>query len=121
MMFLTSALGDVDRVTMPLDGEQAIFVRVTDAPAIEILKRLAGTYEAEMGPKWTVVLDKNNALALHLPGGIAETLLPLKDLKFRARKWPRVTFEFIFDNERVTGVRHWDSFAEFHLKRVEIE
>ncbi|MBB5469842.1 CubicO group peptidase (beta-lactamase class C family) [Paraburkholderia sp. CI2] len=119
MSFLTSPLGDIDRVSLWLDATDAVFVRIPDAPAPGVLKQLTGTYQAAFGAKCAIKLRRDNQLMLHFPEAPAEVLTPLKGLQFRNPKWPQRTFEFVMENGRVVALRHWNSVAEFVLTRVE--
>ena len=119
MSFLTSPLGDIDRVGLWLDATDAVFVRIPDAPALDVLKQLTGTYQGAVGDKCTIKLRRDNHLTLHFPGAPAEVLTPFKGLQFRNPKWPRRIFEFVMEDGRATALRHWNSIAEFVLTRVE--
>jgi hypothetical protein len=119
MSFLTSPLGDIDRVSLWLDATDAVFVRIPDAPAPSVLKQLTGTYQAAFGAKCSIKLRRDNQLMLHFPEAPAEVLTPLKGLQFRNPKWPQRTFEFVMEDGRVAALRHWNSVAEFVLTRVE--
>jgi hypothetical protein len=117
--FLTSPLGDIDRVGLWLDQTDAVFVRIPAAPPVSILEQLIGTYQTAVGVKATVKLRRDNQLTLRFPGARAEVLVPLKELQFRTPKMPKTTFEFVMGNERATALRLWNSLTDFVLTRVE--
>ena len=58
------------------------------------------------------------ALQLDVPGTPRIDLEPLKPLAFRARQFPDITFEFVLDGERVTGMKQIDPSGEAKLVKV---
>ncbi|MFM0644925.1 serine hydrolase [Paraburkholderia bryophila] len=116
--FLTSTLGDIDRAVIQLDQIEAVFVRLAIRPEANVLAKLVGTYETPLGTKIGVRLNRDGDIVLSAPGDPAEVLKPLKGLQFRSDDFPDVTFEFVFHEERVTALRHWDAHVEIVWPRI---
>lgn len=116
--FLTSTLGDIDRAAMQLDQIEAVFVRLATRPEADVLAKLVGTYETPLGMKIGISLNRDGDILLSAPGDPGEVLKPLKGLQFRSNDFPDVTFEFVFQDGRVTELRHWDAHVEIVWPRT---
>ncbi|MBK7902532.1 MAG: serine hydrolase [Proteobacteria bacterium] len=117
--FLTSPHGDLDRATMSLDEAEATFVRRRTPVDKRLLERLAGTYESADGARFQVGLQPGATLVVASPEGPNRVLIPYRDLEFRIREFSDVTYEFVMDDDRVTGLRQTEPSGEYFSKRVD--
>jgi CubicO group peptidase (beta-lactamase class C family) len=117
--FSTNPQGDVDKATMSLSEAEATFVRKPDVVDPKLLATLAGVYENPTGAKFHVVFKEDGRLYLVHPGLPEETLLPYRGLKFHIREFSDVTFEFLMENGRPTGLKEVDPSGEYVDKRAE--
>ncbi|WP_213762730.1 serine hydrolase [Caballeronia sp. dw_19] len=118
VLFLTSALGDIDRAAMRLDEAEAVFVRRPIRPDAELLAKLVGTYETPFGVKIGIKLSRDGDILLCSPGEPANVLETFVGMQFRSSAFPDITFEFVLEEGRVIALRHWDSHAEIEWKRT---
>jgi len=116
--FSTNPQGDIDKATMSLDENEAVFVRrpmtIDDATA----QRLAGTYELPNGAKFQVVNRAGTGLVLVFPGAPDQKLIPYKGLKFRVQEFADVLYEFVEDGGQVKTMKEIDPSGEYAFKRI---
>jgi hypothetical protein len=117
--FATNPQGDVDKATMSLDESEATFVRRPDTLEPKVLQALAGTYESASGSKAHVVFKADGTLCLVSPGQPEQKFLPYRGLKFHVQEFSDVTFEFLMENGRPSGVKIIAPAGENLWKRVE--
>jgi CubicO group peptidase (beta-lactamase class C family) len=116
--FLTSPQGDIDRAVMSLDEAEVAFARRPEPLDINIMKKIAGTYETPTGFKFQVILKENEGcLYLVTTGNAVEKLIHYKDLKFRIKQFSDQLFEFIMENGRVKGLKHTSPAGEYVYPR----
>jgi len=117
--FSTNPQGDVDKATMSLDESEATFVRRPDTLEPNILASLAGAYATPTGSKVHVVLKEDGTLCLLSPGQPEQKFLPYRGLKFHIQEFSDVTFEFLMENGRVSGLKEVSPSGEYTNKREE--
>jgi CubicO group peptidase (beta-lactamase class C family) len=115
--FQTNPQGDVDKAVVSLDEAEVTFTRRPTSLSPETLAQLAGSYELPNGVKIQVVLKEGGALILVVPGDTDQELVPYKGLVFRIKLFADVTFEFLMDNGKVTGLRQRDPGGEYVFPR----
>jgi CubicO group peptidase (beta-lactamase class C family) len=115
--FQTNPQGDVDKAVVSLDEAEVVFTRKPATLSPETLAQLAGSYELPNGVKLQVVLKEGGALFLAVPGDVEQELVPYKGLIFRIKLFADVTFEFIMENGKVTGLRQRDPGGEYVFPR----
>jgi CubicO group peptidase (beta-lactamase class C family) len=115
--FQTNPQGDVDKAVVSLDEAEVTFTRRPTTLSSETLAQLAGSYELPNGVKIQVVLKEGGALVLAVPGETDQELVPYKGLVFRIKLFADVTFEFLMDNGKVTGLRQRDPGGEYVFPR----
>jgi len=115
--FQTNPQGDVDKAVVSLDEAEVTFTRRPTTLSPETLALLAGSYELPNGVKIQVVLKEGGALYLVVPGDTDQELVPYKGLVFRIKLFADVTFEFLMDNGKVTGLRQRDPGGEYVFPR----
>ncbi len=117
--FSTNPQGDVDKLTMSLDEGEVTFVRKPDTCEPAILQTLAGTYEDPTGAKFRVILKADGKLCLLIPGRPEQKFLPYRGLKFHVQDFSDLTFEFVMENGRPTGLKQLDPSGDYFNKRLE--
>jgi CubicO group peptidase (beta-lactamase class C family) len=115
--FQTNPQGDVDKAVVSLDEAEVTFTRRPTTLSPETLAQLAGSYELPNGVKIQVILKEGGALYLAVPGETDQELVPYKGLMFRIKLFADVTFEFLMDNGKVTGLRQRDPGGEYVFPR----
>ncbi len=116
--FSTNPQGDVDKATMSLDEQEAVFVRRPQAPAEPTLRSLAGNYQAPDGAKFKVVF-RQGALYRVAPAEPDMKFEPYKGLTFHQREFADHSYEFILDNARVTALKERDPSGEITDQRAD--
>ncbi|HEX8116837.1 MAG TPA: serine hydrolase, partial [Pyrinomonadaceae bacterium] len=96
--FATNPQGEIDRATISLDENEAVFTRKAPTLDSSLAARLAGTYETPSGLKFQVVTRPGNELYLLFPGQPDQKLIPYKGLRFRIPEFADVVFEFAEEN-----------------------
>ena len=115
--FQTNPQGDIDKAVVSLDEAEVVFTRKPATLSPETLAKLAGTYESPTGLKFQVVLKENGALFLAVPGDTEQELVPYKGLVFRIKLFADVTFAFLMENDKVTGLKQRDPGGEIVFPR----
>jgi CubicO group peptidase (beta-lactamase class C family) len=115
--FQTDPQGDVDKAVVSLDEAEVVFTRRPATLSTETLAKLAGTYETPTGLKFRVVLKEGGALFLAAPGDVDQELIPYKGLQFRIKQFADVVWEFILENDKVTGLKQRDPGGEIVFPR----
>ena len=110
--FLTNPQGDVDKVVTSVDEAEAVFVRKPETLGLDLLKKLAGTYETPVGVKFEVVLKEDGGLYLRFAGQADEKLIPYKGTKFRIKDFSDIVFEFTVENGTVKALKQVDPSGE---------
>jgi hypothetical protein len=115
--FATNPQGDIDKATMSLDENEAVFTR--RAPTVDdaLLNRLVGTYVTPSGNKFQVVVKPGSGLYALFPGAPEQKLIPYKGLKFRVPEFADLVFEFVEENGQITALKQTDPSGEFTFKR----
>ena len=115
--FATNPQGDIDKATMSLDENEAVFTR--RAPALDdaVLNRLVGTYITPSGNKFQVVIKPGSGLYAIFPGAPEQKLIPYKGLKFRVPEFADLVVEFVDENGKITGLKQPDPSGEFTFTR----
>ena len=117
--FQTDPQGDVDKAVVSLDEAEVVFTRRPATLSTETLAKLAGTYELPNGVKLQVVLKEGGALYLAVPGDVEQELVPYKGLIFRIKLFADITFEFVVENDKVTGLKQRDPGGEYASAEIE--
>jgi CubicO group peptidase (beta-lactamase class C family) len=115
--FATNPQGDIDKATMSLDENEAVFTRRAATLDGALANRLAGTYLFPNGNKLQVVVRGAGGLYVLLPGAPEQKLLPYKGLKFRVLEFSDMMFEFVEANGQVTSLKETDPSGEYTFKR----
>jgi len=115
--FATNPQGDIDKATMSLDENEAVFIR--RAPTLDdaTVNRLLGTYVTPSGNKFQVMVKPGTGLYLAFPGTPDQKLIPYKGLKFRVPEFADLVFEFVEENGQITALKQTDPSGEFTFKR----
>jgi CubicO group peptidase (beta-lactamase class C family) len=115
--FATNPQGDIDKATMSLDENEAVFTR--RAPTLDdaLAKRLSGTYLTPNGGKFQIELKPGVGLVLTSPGAPDQKLIPYKGLRFRIPEFADVVVEFVEENGQITAVKQTDPSGEYVFKR----
>jgi CubicO group peptidase (beta-lactamase class C family) len=115
--FATNPQGDIDKATMSLDENEAVFTR--RAPALDdaVLNRLVGTYVTPNGNKFQVVIKPGSGLYAIFPRRPEQKLIPYKGLQFRVPEFADLVFEFVGENGQITALKQTDPSGEFTFKR----
>jgi CubicO group peptidase (beta-lactamase class C family) len=111
--FSTNPQGDIDKAIMSLDEAEAIFTRKPETLELNLLEKLAGTYETATGFKFQVVLKKDGNIYLVAPGQPEDKLVPYKGLKFRIQQFSDIVFEFVIENGQVKGLKQISPSGEY--------
>ncbi|HBO42528.1 MAG TPA: penicillin-binding protein [Planctomycetaceae bacterium] len=114
--FDTNPQGAVERFTMFLDEAEVAFVRKREAPPVELLEILAGTYTSPSGSRFQVVLQ-GGSLRLAIPGRPMDELTPYRGLTFRNRHNSDLLFEFVLKEGRVKALRQTGPTGQFTFTR----
>ena len=115
--FATNPQGDIDKATMSLDENEAVFTRRAAALDASLANRLAGTYVTPNGGKFQVVVKPGSGLYVVFPGTPEQKLIPYKGLKFRVQEFSDVTLEFVEENGQITSLKQTDPSGEYTFKR----
>ncbi|MCX6574499.1 MAG: serine hydrolase, partial [Candidatus Aminicenantes bacterium] len=115
--FQTDPQGDIDKAVVSLDEAEVVFTRKPATLSPDVLAKLAGTYETPTGLKFQVVLKEGGALYLAVPGDVDQELIPYKGLQFRIKQFADVVWEFILENDQVTGLKQRDPGGEIVFPR----
>jgi hypothetical protein len=103
--FLTNPQGDVDRAVISLDEAEVTFTRLPRTVPFELLSRIAGVYESPDGFPFEIVLREDGILYRVVSRMPDEKLIPYKAWKFRLSRFSNVVYEFLPEDERVTGLK----------------
>jgi len=115
--FQTDPQGDIDKAVMSLDEAETAFTRKPETLALELLRKLAGTYEDPTGYKFQVALKEDGSLYLVFPGEPEEKLEPYKGLKFRLKEFSDLVFEFVVENGEVKSLKQRVPSGEYVFTR----
>lgn len=115
--FATNPQGDIDKATMSLDENEAVFTRRATALDAALADRLAGTYVTPNGSKFQVVVKPGSGLYVVFPGAPEQKLIPYKGLKFRVQEFADVMFEFVDENGQIKVLKEIDPTGEYTFKR----
>ena len=115
--FATNPQGDVDKATMSLDENEAVFTRRAAAIDAALSNRLAGTYVKPNGNKFQVVVNPAIGLFIIFPVTHEQILVPYKGLKFRVPEFSDVMFEFVEENGQITSLKQSDPSGVYTFKR----
>lgn len=116
--FSGNPLGDIDRLTLSLDEQEATFVRRPDRLEPNQAERLPGIYLDPSGDEVTVALQPDGSLAMRSAAGSALQLLPYRGLRFRVSKFSDVMYQFVEEGGRITGLKRSDPDGASILKRI---
>ncbi len=111
--FATNPQGDIEKVVMSMDEAEAIFLRKPETLELNLLEKLAGTYETATGFKFQVVLKKDGYIYLVDSGQPENKLLPYKGLKFRIEQFSDIIFEFVVENGQVKSLKRISPSGEY--------
>jgi CubicO group peptidase (beta-lactamase class C family) len=111
--FRTNPQGDVDQAVMSLDEGEAIFTRRPDTIDPKLLSQLVGAYQTPGGVDVQVSLSPDGKVRMASGGGSPAALTHLKALVFRQPQFSDVTFEFVAQDGKVTGLRQRSPGAEY--------
>lgn len=100
--FATNPDGDIEAATISIDEGAVTFTRKSVQHDAATLAKLSGTYETPTSQKFEVAA-KNGELFLIF--GQPQKLLPYKGMRFRVKEFPDSSYEFLFTNGEVTGLR----------------
>ena len=115
--FATNPQGDIDKATMSLDENEAMFTRRSPTLDDATLNRLPGTYVTPSGNKFQVVVKPGSGLYITFPGAPDQKLIPYKGLKFRVPEFADLVFEFVEESGQITALKQTDPSGEFRFKR----
>ncbi len=115
--FATNPQGDVDKATMSLDENEAVFVRRAAVLDDALANRLIGTYLTPNGGKFQVVMKPGSGLYVAFPGAPDQNLIPYKGLKFRVQEFSDVVVEFVEANGQISAMKQTDPSGEYTFKR----
>jgi CubicO group peptidase (beta-lactamase class C family) len=115
--FRTNPQGDIDQAAMSLDEAEAVFVRKPDTIDPKLMSQLPGSYETPGGVKVQVALAADGKLSLVLPGQPVIPLSQVKGLAFRTPQFSDLTFEFVLQDGKVTGLKQKDPAGELTFPR----
>ena len=115
--FATNPQGDIDKATMSLDENEAVFTRRAAALDDTLANRLAGTYLTPNGGKFQVVIKPGSGLYVVFPGAPEQKLISYKGLKFRVQEFSDVVVEFVEENGQITSLKQTDPSGEYTFKR----
>jgi hypothetical protein len=117
--YSTSPQGEIDRFAISLDESEVSFVRRPEASLSDpkTLHQYAGKYETASGSVFDVVLKADDLLYLVFPGQPVYQLTPYKTHRFRMKGFADLTFEFVVENGKVTGLKQRDPSGEYQFKR----
>lgn len=110
--------GEIDRLLISLDENEATFVRKPDATLSDpkTLSAYTGKYEIG-GTIVDVVLKNENQLFISVPGQPLIQLIPYKPRIFHTKEFADLTFEFVIENGKVTGMKQKDPSGEYEIKK----
>jgi CubicO group peptidase (beta-lactamase class C family) len=115
--FRTNPQGDIDSAVISLDQAEAVFTRKPETLDPKLLEKLAGTYVTPSKVKFEVLYQPGTGLALALPGGPPQKLIPVKGLQFRTPQFADIIFEFVMENGQVKALKRRDPSGEFTYPR----
>lgn len=116
--FATNPQGDIDKATMSLDENEAVFVRRAPTLDAAMIARLVGTYQTASGNKFQVVSKPGSGLYIVFPGAPEQKLIAYKGLKFRVPEFADLIFEFVEENGQITKLKQTDPSGEFTFKKL---
>ncbi len=116
LLYETNAQGDLDKVRIPLDEQEATFTRKPDTRLSEpaFLAKLTGSYE--LNGTVIRVTEKDGHLQLLQPGQPPYDLEPYKGTAYRLKQASDVTVEFAVA-DAATGLKVKDSSGEVLFSR----
>jgi hypothetical protein len=115
--FRTNPQGDVDQAVISLDQAEVLFARKPETLDPKLLEKLAGTYLTPSKVKFEVLYQPGTGLALALPGGPPQKLIPVKGLQFRTAQFADIIFEFVVENGQAKALKRRDPSGEFTFPR----
>lgn len=116
LLYETNAQGDLDKVRIPLDEQEATFTRKPDARLSEpaFLTKLTGSYE--LNGTVIRVTERDGRLQLLQPGQPPYDLEPYRGTAYRLKQFSDVTVEFAVP-DAATGLKVKDSSGEVTFSR----
>src|ERR1051325_543260 len=115
--FRTNPQGDVDQAVISRDQAEVLFARKPETLDPKLLEKLAGTYLTPSKVKFEVLYQPGTGLALALPGGPPQKLIPVKGLQFRTAQFADIIFEFVVENGQAKALKRRDPSGEFTFPR----
>jgi CubicO group peptidase (beta-lactamase class C family) len=103
--FRTNPQGDIDQAVMSLDEAEVVFGRKPDPIDPKLMTDLPGGYETPTGVKVRIASAADGKITMTSPGGMPTPLTQIKGLVFRTPQFSDVTFEFVVQNGKVSGLK----------------
>jgi len=115
--FTTNPQGSIDGLFVSLDESQITFTKKADVALSDpaILSKYVGKY-AVAGSFISVELI-DQTLYLVRPGAPRYQLIPVKLKVFRVKEFPDLRFEFVLENNEVTGFKRIDPSGEYFIEK----
>src|ERR1051326_8088737 len=103
--FRTNPQGDIDQAVLSLDEAEVVFGRKPDPIDPKLMTDLPGGYETPTGVKVRIASAADGKITMTSPGGMPTPLTQIKGLVFRTPQFSDVTFEFVVQNGKVSGLK----------------
>ena len=106
MTFRTDTKGNINSVSIPIEPavDPATYTRKPEAPALEVLEQLPGTYDTSVEGVFFTVRLSDGTLFGRLGGGTEAELVPYGGTEFRSKANSNTTVEFVQDSGRYDEV-----------------
>ncbi len=115
--FQTNPQGDIGTAAISLDQAEVIFTRRPEALDSKLLEKLAGVYLTPSKVKFDVLYQSGTGLSIVFPGGPPQPLTLVKGLQFRTPRFADVIYEFVLENDKVTGLKEREPSGEYLFSR----
>jgi CubicO group peptidase (beta-lactamase class C family) len=115
--FQTNPQGDIGTAVISLDQAEVAFTRKPEALDSKLLEKLAGVYLTPSKIKFDVLYQPGDGLSLVFPGGPPQKLILVKGLQFRTPQFADLIYEFVLENDKVTGLKQRGPSGEYSFSR----
>jgi CubicO group peptidase (beta-lactamase class C family) len=115
--FQTNPQGDIGTAEISLDQAEVAFTRKPEALDSKLLEKLAGVYLTPSKVKFDVTYQPVAGLSLVFPGGPPQKLILVKGLQFRTPQFADLIYEFVLENDKVTGLKERSPSGEYSFSR----
>lgn len=117
--YLINPQGEISEAVISIDEGQVVFIKKPDESLSdpETLKQYLGKYEIA-GSEIEIKLNEGKQ-TLYVPGPPDLELIPYKKNLFRVEKFDDMQIEFVFTDEKITGLKYKIPSGVYEMKKIQ--